>query len=274
MKLLNIGCGATYHPAWVNIDIEPLTKQIARHDAATPLPFADGSFDACYCSHLLEHLSRSEAQLLLSEMHRVLKARGIVRLVVPDLERIVRSYLCILEQVTISTESAELSYDWIMLELIDQMVRVTSEGYMGPFLKECPSEVHEFIISRIGKDAAHYWDNSEQQRGLIARLTKQSPAWFIDKVRFALVCSIAWLLAGKRGVKSLREGWFRTSGEVHRWMYDQFSLGRILQKAEFTEVVICSPDVSNIPNFANYELDVVNGNPRKPDSLFMEGVRS
>lgn len=273
MKLLNIGCGATYHPAWVNIDIEPLTKQIARHDAATPLPFADGSFDACYCSHLLEHLSRSEAQLLLFEMHRVLKTRGIVRLVVPDLEGIVRAYLRTLEQVLISTEGMESSYDWIMLELIDQMVRDTSEGYMGQFLKECPSEIHEFIISRIGKDAARYWDNKQLQSGVVARLAKQSPAWFIDKVRFVLVGSIAWLLAGKKGIKSLREGWFRTSGEVHRWMYDQFSLARILQKAEFTEVVVCSPDVSKIPDFASYELDVLNGAPRKPDSLFMEGIR-
>lgn len=37
-------------------------------------------------------------------------------------------------------------------------------------------------------------------------------------------------------------------------------------------MVVCSPDVSRIPGFAAYELDVVNGEVRKPDSLFMEGV--
>lgn len=274
MNLLNIGCGATYHPAWVNIDVEPLTKQITRHDAAMPLPFNDSCFDACYCSHLLEHLTRDEARLLLFEMYRVLKPGGVVRLVVPDLEGIVRAYLLTLEQVLVPTEGAEFSYDWIMLELMDQMVRVISEGYMGQYLKECPPEVKEFILSRIGKDAEHYWVDEQRKRGIVARLTNQSSGWFIGKIRFALVCSIAWLLAGKKGVKSVREGWFRTSGEVHRWMYDQFSLGRILRESRFVEVVVCSPDVSRIPSFATYGLDVVNGDVRKPDSLFMEGIRS
>lgn len=75
-------------------------------------------------------------------------------------------------------------------------------------------------------------------------------------------------------MRSVKEGWFRTSGEVHRWMYDRFSLERILRDARFIEVVVCTPDVSRIPGFAAYGLDVVDGVERKPDSLFMEGVCS
>ena len=69
----------------------------------------------------------------------------------------------------------------------------------------------------------------------------------------------------------MKEGWFRTSGEVHRWMYDKFSLGRVLEKAGFSNVVVCAPSVSRIPGFISYGLDVINGEVRKPDSLFMEG---
>lgn len=274
MKLLNIGCGATYHPAWTNIDVEPVSNEILRHDVIKSLPFKDCRFDACYCSHVLEHLPRDEARLLLAEIYRVLKPGGIIRLVVPDLEGIVRAYLHTLEQVLATTEGAELSYDWIMVELIDQMVRSTSEGQMGQFLKKSPSEARAFISSRIGKESERYWLGEPRQRLIFMQLSEVSPLWIIGKIRFLLICGIAWLLGGKRGIRSVREGWFRTSGEAHRWMYDRFSLGRLLRETRFDEVVACSPNVSRIPGFAAYELDVVNGVVRKPDSLFMEGVCS
>lgn len=75
-------------------------------------------------------------------------------------------------------------------------------------------------------------------------------------------------------MRSVREGWLRTSGEVHRWMYDRFSLDRLLREAQLNEIAYCPPDVSRIPEFAAYGLDVTDGVVRKPDSLFMEGVRS
>lgn len=272
MKLLNIGCGTSYHPEWVNIDVEPASKEILCHDAATPLPFEDGCFDVCYCSHVLEHLSRDEARQLVVEIHRVLKPGGVIRLVVPDLEGIVRAYLYTLEHVLSTTEGDELSYDWIVLELLDQMVRSASEGEMGPFIKKCPLEARAFISARIGKEANRFWVDEQGQRSTLMRLFKMSPLWFIGKIRFWLICGFAWLLGGRRGIRSGREGWLRTSGEVHRWMYDRFSLGRLLREARFSEIAVCAPDVSRIPGFAAYELDVIDGVVRKPDSLFMEGV--
>lgn len=274
MKLLNIGCGTTYHPAWVNIDVEPVSNEILRHDVTNPLPFEDSSYDACYSSHVLEHLSRDEALLLLTEIHRVLKPGGIIRLVVPDLEGIVRTYLSTLEQVISLAEGAEYAYDWIMLELLDQMVRDTSEGQMGRFIRKCPLDLRDFISARIGKEAEYYWINEKQQSNIFFQFIRKPPIWLICKIRFMLICCIAWLLGGKRGIRSVKEGWFRTSGEVHRWMYDQFSLERILREARFNEVVVCTPDVSRIPGFATYGLDVDDGVVRKPDSLFMEGVCS
>jgi hypothetical protein len=42
----------------------------------------------------------------------------------------------------------------------------------------------------------------------------------------------------------------------------------------FTEVQVVLPYESNIPDFARYNLDIVDGIVRKPDSLVMEGVKS
>lgn len=177
MKLLNFGCGAMCHPAWVSIDVEPMSKEILCHEVVMPLPFADGCFDACYCSHELEHLSRDEARRLVAEIHRVLKPGGIVRFAVPDLEGIVRAYLYALAQVLSTTEGAELSYDWIMLELLDQMVRGTSEGEMGQFLKKCPPEAHALITVRIGREAGRFWVNEQGRRGILTQLSEMSPVW-------------------------------------------------------------------------------------------------
>ncbi len=56
------------------------------------LPFPDKSASRVYSNNFLEHLSRDAALSCLRETHRVLAAGGIVRVVVPDLERYVRAY--------------------------------------------------------------------------------------------------------------------------------------------------------------------------------------
>ena len=69
-------------------------------------------------------------------------------------------------------------------------------------------------------------------------------------------------------------GHFRQSGEIHQWMYDRYSLGMLLQKAGFVDIKVCKANESNIPNFNQYDLDVLSdGRVRKNDSLFMEAIK-
>src|SRR5437870_3607063 len=112
-KAINLGCGLVVAPGWINIDNSPNArlakyprfqwlawklgvlsdehfaiqwpKSLLVRDLRKPLPFADCSIDYVYSSHVLEHLSLSHAQRLVSEIVRVLRRGGLVRLVVPDL---------------------------------------------------------------------------------------------------------------------------------------------------------------------------------------------
>ena len=63
------------------------------HDLTKGIPHPNDSVDVVYSSHMLEHLPPQQADSLLSEVYRVLKPGGTLRLVVPDLASAVRAYL-------------------------------------------------------------------------------------------------------------------------------------------------------------------------------------
>jgi len=66
-------------------------------------------------------------------------------------------------------------------------------------------------------------------------------------------------------------GKFRKSGEIHQWMYDRFSLGKLMEKAGFSDIRAVKANESQIPGFETFHLDTnPDGSVRKPDSLFME----
>jgi SAM-dependent methyltransferase len=120
MLKVNLGCGLTTPPGWINVDGSwnarlarwPAARGLLRkaglipaasaavpwrdvlyHDLRRPLPWDDGAIDTIYASHLLEHLYRDHAAALLRECHRVLRREGVLRLMVPDLEDLARRYL-------------------------------------------------------------------------------------------------------------------------------------------------------------------------------------
>ena len=117
MKMLNIGCGACRHSDWVNLDLNPNSPDVIALDATKGLPFESNAVDVCYSSHVLEHLSREEATSFIGEQRRVLKNGGVIRVVVPDLERICRLYLAYLDDLVNGSKAQEFRYDYTLLEL-------------------------------------------------------------------------------------------------------------------------------------------------------------
>jgi hypothetical protein len=77
----------------------------------------------------------------------------------------------------------------------------------------------------------------------------------------------------KDDVNALNIGQFRLGGEIHQWMYDRYSLSELLKKHGFENVKVVSATESQIPNWSNYNLDMMDGKVRKPDSLFMEAQK-
>ena len=61
-------------------------------DMRRKFPFGDGSVDAYFSSHTLEHLYIYETEMALREIHRTLRPGGYVRFVLPDLDRLIDAY--------------------------------------------------------------------------------------------------------------------------------------------------------------------------------------
>jgi SAM-dependent methyltransferase len=88
---LNIGGGRFEVDDWVNVDVFP--AQVAM-DLRWGLPFTAGDVRYIFMSHVLEHLYYPhEALSLLRDIRRVLSADGVVRIVLPDIEKGLRAYV-------------------------------------------------------------------------------------------------------------------------------------------------------------------------------------
>ena len=122
-RKLHLGCFDQVYYGWVNTDVTPhifmsripglplilfkigfLSRQrykqykqgifhsIRYLNVTKRFPYDDATFDYVFSSHLLEHLYYYQAIFCLSETFRVLKKGGVVRIGVPDLDKIVQNY--------------------------------------------------------------------------------------------------------------------------------------------------------------------------------------
>ena len=107
------GCGLSAPATWRNFDASPslrieripllgrLFKKNARTfprnvefgDIVRGLPVGADTCSAVYCSHVLEHLALEDCRAAMRNTCKILKPRGIFRLVLPDLEHEINQYL-------------------------------------------------------------------------------------------------------------------------------------------------------------------------------------
>lgn len=260
MKYLNIGCGNNFHPDWINLDLYK-SKNVKYHNIKNKLPFSDSSIDVIYHSHVLEHLNKEEADKFIKDCFRVLKPGGIMRIVVPDLERIAREYILNLENGFSSMNKEIISkYNWNKIELFDQVLRNRPGGDMVDAIKS-KNFNKDYAIQRNGDEIINILKSLESVSGFKGLIFK-----FIKKNNFVYNLLAVF-------VKKLSP---QKSGEAHKWMYDRLDLKILLEKNCFVDFSIMNYNESNIENWFKYSLDKssLGDFPRKPDSLFVEVKKS
>ena len=121
---INIGCGNSPTANWLNFD-NSLSLRLSKYpkliillkslnllrqtqidfihfcqrsniywaDVTKRIPLPDASVEIIYSSHMLEHLDKGEVDKFLIEVKRILIKGGILRLAIPDLEKLIDSYV-------------------------------------------------------------------------------------------------------------------------------------------------------------------------------------
>ncbi|MCX6360311.1 MAG: methyltransferase domain-containing protein [Armatimonadetes bacterium] len=259
-RYLNLGCGRRFSkaPEWTNIDIRSSHDRVIAHDLADGIPFPDGTFDVVYHSNMLEHLDRAAAEGLLRECCRVLKPGGLCRVGVPDMEDIARIYLDELEQRAAGGPANR--HEWMVIEMIDQMVRHEPGGAMAEYIRSHgPADV-EYAVERAG--------NVARQVGARPAPPSRPPA---PSLRARIGRALRRWLLSESELRALEVGIYRTAGEPHLWMYDRCTLGALLNACGFVELSIRAYNESAIPGWSSHALDAdPDGREHAPDTLYME----
>ena len=92
-RRLNWGCGDSAVSGWVNSDRRPAAGVDVVCDIVRDgLPLDTNGFDYAVSVHALQEIPMDELVPVLQEFRRVLKFGGVLRLVLPDLEKGIRAY--------------------------------------------------------------------------------------------------------------------------------------------------------------------------------------
>jgi SAM-dependent methyltransferase len=143
-RVLEVGCGPAKRPGSVGLDRLALAGVDVVHDIdRCPWPVPDDAFDEVLCEHVLEHVD--DICGVMDELHRVTRAGGRVRIVVPYFARYsafkdpTHRRFCTFESFNYfveGTEERDRSYSRHAFRYVSRELRFTKglRGRVGAFL--------------------------------------------------------------------------------------------------------------------------------------------
>lgn len=267
MTNVNLACGGVYVTGkeWLNFDYISFDPAVRQANLLGRLPLSDNTVDLVYSSHFLEHIPRELAGDFVQECLRILKPGGILRLVVPDLEYLCRTFLYHRDK------GEHDKADVVMLEILDQCVRRHSGGALGRYFQNLKVDSHtnstkiSFVRELTGEDLML---SSPPRRRSLRSILRRILA-LLERLWIRFIISLLPKAFRDQNV-SLAD-----VGELHHWIYDNYTLHQLLQASGFAAIERCSASSSLYPNFPFYALDLsADGLPRKgSDSLYIEAKK-
>lgn len=143
---LHIGCGPNILDGWLNADLTPEAGAVAI-DAASDLPFDDGSCSYIFSEHFIEHLDYKEAASFVSECRRVLVPGGKIRTATPDLRFLIQLY---------DGDKTDIQKEYV-------------EWAARTFLPDIPAVLDAFIINNFFRAWGHKFIHDERTLTLLLR---------------------------------------------------------------------------------------------------------
>ncbi len=271
---INLACGSVFldNSNWLNFDYASSSKAVKKANLLKRLPLKREIADLVYSSHFLEHIPYLKVTDFLNEILRILKPGGRVRLVLPDLENMANTY------VNLRKLGDHQKADFLVLEMIDQCVRNIVGGQLGVFyskIKKHPDQYKsmiKFIRERTGEDLKAYSFQKKlnynffikNASSILAAIVRRFQRYWIKIFTLALPSTFRNQNISFAGI-----------GERHHWIWDFYSLKKVLDSVGFVDVKRVSANTSIIKDFPFYPLDVDDkSKPRKgAESMYIEATK-
>ena len=241
IKKLNIACGSIFlEDGWVNIDFNPVNKNIIKFNLLEKLPFEDEHFEIIYTSNFIEHIPLEKVNFFLDECFRILKKGGKIRIVTPDFDEMCRAF------IKCSDDKDFKKKNFVKTEIIDQLVRKKSggnlRGLINKYFEENDNNMINFIEKRVGK-----------KNTKITKMTISLMDRIKNKLYSIYVKNICMLLPNSFKNQNLS---FANIGENHVWIWDFDDLYEKMKEAKFTNIIKINFNETNINNFTSEYLDI------------------
>ena len=144
----------------------------------------------------------------------------------------------------------------MLIELIDQMTRTHSGGEMEKYWKSDLCD-RKYVNERTGFPAGY----EREPKGLY-------------KPYISVRNLIVGMIPNLKFIKQWKAGRFSLNGELHKWMYDSYSLTSLLEEVGFKSVELKTYNESRIVDWSQYMLEVnEDGNEYKVNCIYMEGMK-
>lgn len=177
---LQIGCGPQIAPGYVNLDYRWVPGIDIVWDINRKLPFPSERFIGVFSEHCLEHFPDSTLRFVLSEIHRVVRPGGRVRIVVPSLEIHAQRYLATRDG---NDESPAVTINQVFYSGHDWMSR-------SRWLNDGHQFVHDFVTLSNRLYAAGFktvtnesFGHGADQRLLIDRADRAWESLYVEAVK-------------------------------------------------------------------------------------------
>ena len=241
--MLNLGCGTKMNWNWTNLDFSPYAR-LVRHMNIAKIFRKVGVVSEERYQNLLE----VDPNIILWDLRK---------------------------GVPFNNNTFDVVYHSHLLEHIDKTNAPV-------FLKECfrvlkPNGIiriavpdlqsiinrYNSAVSRLENgDMKAFSDHRKSTYELFDQMVRKETTG-TEEQRFAL-----------RFIERIVRGNAAKVGELHRWMYDEYSLRELLLDVGFENVQTESPTTSKIEGWAQFNLDTnKDGSIYKPESLYIEGIR-
>lgn len=241
--MLNLGCGTRMHHSWNNLDFSPYAY-FARHKTLATL----------LCK--LKIISKSRWKNILRTDPEIISWN-------------------LFKGIPFDNEIFDVVYTSHILEhfdkdmgsyLLKESYRVLKYGGIARIVIPDLYDIIQRYINAVqrldaGNEAA-FNDYEEALEDLFGQMVRKEPVGSSKQpklIKFA---------------EHVLRGGITKRGELHKWMYDQYSLTRLLKKAGYRDVFVKRYDTSEITNWNSFLLDIYeDGTPYKPRSIYIESTK-